>query len=312
MALRYLILASLAWVALPVRAAPPNLAFRPAGDGLFEFDTGKLTGRLKVDGKDQGLYPVVDVATGAELVHAPGIFSFYRVFANGERYGNAARDWPTVSTLLPDGAVELRWPAAEEHPLAMTGVYRWTSADTLDLEVSITPRQKMRRFELFMSSYFTKGFRASVFAKEGEGGRARFEPVDKTPSSGGRYVTFPRDAEALAMVRDGRWTIPPSPVDWDMRSWLAAPLAIRRDTSLGLTAVMMLRPEDCFAVSTPWNPESSEAGGYRSLYQSLFGRDLEAGQTVRAHCRLVIRRDTSDEWIVGEFDAFLKGPAITP
>ena len=32
-------------------AEPGSLAFRPAGKGLFDFDTGPLKGRLKVDGK---------------------------------------------------------------------------------------------------------------------------------------------------------------------------------------------------------------------------------------------------------------------
>ena len=41
-------------------ADPPNLAFRAAGEGLYEFDTGALHGRLKMDGKYQGIYPLVD------------------------------------------------------------------------------------------------------------------------------------------------------------------------------------------------------------------------------------------------------------
>ena len=62
-------------------------------------------------------------------------------------------------------------------------------------------------------------------------------------------------------------------------------------------------------MSTPWNPASPEAGGYRSLYLSLFGQDLEAGQTARARCRLVVRHDTSDEQVVRDFDKFLKKTA---
>ena len=47
-------------------ADPPNLAFKPAGEGVFEFDTGSLRGRLKVDGKYQGLYPLVDALVRQE------------------------------------------------------------------------------------------------------------------------------------------------------------------------------------------------------------------------------------------------------
>ncbi len=305
MPLRCVVLAGLVLAASPAFADPPNLAFQPAGDGLFDFDTGVLKGRLKLDGKYQGLYPFVDAATGMELVHPPGVFSFYRVLTNNRRYGNAARDWPTVAKLLADGAVEVHWPTAEKHPLEMTAVYRWSATDTLDLEIAVTPQQEMQHFELFMSSYFGKTFRASVYVKD-DGENPRFEPADRTPGAHGGYVMFPRDAKAVEMIRDGRWKIPPNPVDWNMGRSLAAPLAIRRDTTNGLTAVMMSRPEDCFAVASPWNPASPEAGGYRSLYLSLFGRDLRAGQTAHARCRLVLRRNISDEQAVQRFEEFLK------
>ena len=105
---------------------------------------------------------------------------------------------------------------------------------------------------------------------------------------------FPRDEKALEMIRDGRWAIPPSPVDWAERKWLAAPIAIRRDEKLGLTALMMCPPSDCFAISSPWNPASPTVGGYRSLYLSLFGRDLPASEAAHARCRLILRRHLSD------------------
>ena len=298
----------LALIATPVSADPPNLAFKPAGPGLYPFDTGPLQGTLKLDGKYQGLYPLVDSASKMELVHGPGIFSFYRVFSGNTRFGNAARDWPTTTKVLADGAVEVHWPAAAEHPLAMTAVYRWKAADTLDLEIAVTPERGLPKFELFMSSYFTKTFRASVYVKpEGDPQAAsRFEPVNLPPNTTGAYVMFPRDDEAVKLIRDGRWKIGANPVDWAIGSRLAAPLVIRRDSAQGWTAVMMSPPSDCFAVATPWNPATPEGGGYRSLYLSLYGGDLEAGQPVRARCRLVIARNLSDEEAVARYAAYLQ------
>lgn len=276
-------------------AEPASLAFRPAGEGLYEFDTGLFQGRLKMDGKYQGVYPLIDVATGTDLTPPPGVFSPYRVFTTNRRYGNAARDWPTQTRLLDSGGVEVRWPAAEEHPLEMTAVYCWTTPDTLDLEIAVKPQQPMAGFELFLSSYFAQGFRASVYLR-GDGGKpAGFVPVNRAPDASGGYVMFPKDDAASRLIRDGRWTIPPSPVDWAMPRHIAAPLALRRDESQDLTALMMCPPGDCFAVSCPWNPDSPEAGGYRSLYQSLFGRDLAAGETARACCRLILRRHLSND-----------------
>jgi len=305
---RTILIALLVLIVSPLAAAGPDLAFKPAGEGLYDFNTGTFKGRLKLDGKYQGLYPLVDVASGMELVHPPGIFSFYRVFSGNTRFGSTARDWPTTSKLLADGAVEVRWPAAAEHPLEITAVYRWPAADTLDLETAVTPQRDMPRFELFMSSYFTKTFRASVYLKpEGDArGKPRFVPVDRKPQSAGGYVMFARDQKAVEMIQDGRWKVGSNPVDWAIERWLAAPLVIRRDSSQGLTAAMMCPPEACFAVSSPWNPDKPDGGGYRSVYLSLFGQDLKAGQTARAHGRLLIARNLTDEQVVERYEAYVK------
>jgi len=284
-------------------ADEPNLSFEPAGAGLYHFDTGPLAGRLKYDGHYQGIYPLVDAASKADLTHPPGVFSFYRVFTTGTRYGNGARDWPATSKVRPDGAVEVHWAASETNPVEMTGVYRWSAADTLDLEITVIPPRDVTAFELFMSSYFTKGFLASVYVKSDEG--PRFVPIDRRPDSQGGYVMFPRDEQAKKLIADGRWKIAPSPVDWHIERPLAAPLVLRRDAASGITVVMMTPPGDCFAVSSPWNPATPQAGGYRSLYLSLFGRDLKAGHEARARCRLVIGRDIDDAKAVTLYEAYV-------
>jgi hypothetical protein len=86
---------------------------------------------------------------------------------------------------------------------------------------------------------------------------------------------------------------------------MAAPLAFRRDAELGITALFMSPPGDCFTMSCPWNPKTPESGGYRSLYQSFFGRDLKAGETVRARCRMVINRGLTDDDILTKYRAFV-------
>lgn len=289
-------------------AEAPKTAFKAGQPGLFEFDTGPFSGRLKLDGRFQGVYPIVDTATGADLTMPPGVFSPYRVFSTGKRYGNAARDWPTTPKLRADGAVEVGWAAAKEHPVAIAAVYRWAAPDTLDFEVTVTPEADMQDFELFMSSYFTKGFRAAVYLKpEGQpDANPQFVPVDPKPGAQGAYVMFPRDQKAAAVIRDGRWKIPPSPVDWAVEGWLARPLVLRRDAASGVTAVMMCPAADCFAVSSPWNPATPEGGGYRSLYLSLFGRDLKAGEPAKARCRLVVGRGITDQKAVELYESYIR------
>ena len=308
MLLRTIVVAAVGLTAIPIHAESPKLAFKPAGTGLYDFDTGALRGRLKLDGRFQGVCPLADAVSGADLTRPPGVFSPYRVFKTGTRYGNAARDWPTTSKVLEDGAVAVHWPAAKGHPLEIAAVYRWKTPEVLDLAITVKPQEDMPDFELFMSSYFTKGFRASVYVKpQGEtGAKPGFVPIDRKPGSQGGYVMFPRDEKAVRLIRDGRWKIPPSPVDWAIERPLAAPLVIRRDSAAGITAVMMCPPDDCFAVSSPWNPATPEGGGYRSLYLSLFGRDVKAGQESRARCRVVIGRGITDRRAVELYEAYLK------
>jgi len=292
-------------------AEPVNLGFKPGDEpGHFTFDTGVLRGTVRMNGRSQGIVELVHVGSGVPVVaggRLPGALSPYRVFSRGVRYGNAARDWPTETTILDDGALRVFWPAGEVNPLEMTAVYRWTRPDTLDLELAVTPKRDMPDFELFMSSYFEQGFYAKVYAKPSSSpdSSGKLLPADRTPDAEGGYVMFPRDKDALAIIRDGRWKIPPSPVDWWMDHWLAAPLALRRDRQTGITAVMMSAPDDCFAVSSPFNPGTPTAGGYRSLYQSLFGRDLTSGRTEGIRLRLVVGEKISDEDALRMYEQFV-------
>jgi hypothetical protein len=82
---------------------------------------------------------------------------------------------------------------------------------------------------------------------------------------------------------------------------LAAPLAMRRDSASGLTALVMAPPADCFAVATPYGEES-----HRSLYLSLLGRDVSAGQAVTAHARLIVDDRLSDDRALLLYEQFLK------
>ncbi|MBN2293349.1 MAG: hypothetical protein JXM70_13050 [Pirellulales bacterium] len=290
-----------------LHAAQPSLAFKPAGKGLYDFNTGKLKGRLKLDGSRQGVATVVDVESGQVLTNVVGVFSYYRIFSTNRRYGDGARDWPTTSRLLPDGAIEVHWPAAEEHPLEITAVYRWSAPDTLDLQTTVKPQRAMPDFEMFLSSYFSDSFRAAVYMKPANDakGKPAFQAADPGPQSKSGYAMFPLNAAVEKMILDGRWKFPPSPVDWDIERWLAAPLAIRRDQSTGITAAMMARPQDCFAISCRWNLKQNESG-YRSLYMSLFGHDLKADQTATVNCRLVIGKGLSDTEVVRRYKEYMK------
>jgi hypothetical protein len=276
-----------------------GLAFHRAANEL-RFDTGVLQGTLGEGGKSLGLRPVRHVPSGVQIAGMFGILSPYRLLTADARFGTAAWDWTSRSEVLADGAARVHWPADKNHPLEMTGVYRWSANDTLDLELTVNPRRDLRRFELFLASYF-HGFPTSLAYVRQAGtanGPGRFMKAEK---AGGDWQAFPRDDAAAKIVGDGRWRRPPHPVTWTIMPRYAAPLAVRRDAVSGLAAVLMARPCDCFAVSMPYGGE-----GHGSVYLSLFGRDLKAGQKATATARLVIGKDISDDKAVELYRTYVK------
>lgn len=281
-------------------AADPNpLAFKSSGAG-FRFDTGTLQGTLHEQGKALGLKSLrfADVAT--TVSGAYGIFSPYRLLTAEARFGVAGWDWASRAELLPDGAVQVAWQPDALHPLAMTARYRWAAHDTLDLQVTVQPRRDLKNFEFFLASYFN-GFPAAfawVQAAPGSGDKSGFMAALK---ANGDWQTFARDGQSAALFADGRWKHPPNPVEWKVVAQPALPLALRRDEASGLTAVLMAPPRECFAVSMPQSLDN-----HRSVYLSLFGRDLASGEKATARARLVIGKGISDEMALTIYQAYIK------
>jgi hypothetical protein len=265
----------------------------------YRFDTGVMQGTLRSAGASRGLTVVVDSATGTSIAKGLGLFSHYRLLDAANRYGHAAWDWPSESRLLPGGSVEVLWSADQQHPFDMRAVYRWAAANALDVTTSVVPRRDLRRFEVFLASYF-EGFPASLVRVAGcpeTGGTPGFLEAKKEHAV---WQMFPRDDEAAKIIGDGRWQRPPNPVSWKIMPWLEMPLAMRRDATTGLTGLVMAPKEDCFAVSTPYGEE-----GHRSLYFSLLGRDIGAGQTATARSRLILGRGISDEQAVTLYEQYM-------
>jgi hypothetical protein len=274
-----------------------KLAFVASGTNGYAFDTGVLKGMLRAGGKSKGLFSVVHRPTGMTVDSSMGLFGHYRVFSANKRYGTAAWDWPSDAKLRPDGSVEVHWPSAEDRPFELRAVYRWAAPDTLDLETSVQARTNLAKFESFLASYFADGFtNACVYARSNS--QAWLMGAEK---SGGIWQAFPRDDEAASIIQDGRWKLPPSPVDWVIRPHLAKPLGIRRCPANNLRALLMAPPQDCFAVLTPFEGE-----GHRSMYLSLFGKDLKAGEVARARARLIIRSNLGSETIDNLYSAYLQ------
>lgn len=279
--------------------SPASLAFSVGLKGAFTFDTGVLRGVLRADGKSVGLQTVTHIPSGTRLDQSMGLFSHYRVFTTGQRYGNGAWDWPSTAKLTERGAVEVSWPATGQRPFAMRAVYRWSAPATLDLETSVTARQDLSRFESFLASYFTPGF-TNALALTRNAAFSNAPPIFLPARCvAGEWQMFPRDEAAVRVIQDGRWQLPPNPVDWAILPRFAQPVAVRRDVTRGLSALVLAQSEDCFALAMPHETE-----GHCSLYVSQFGCDLKAGETVRARARLVILESVDQRHYLREWAEF--------
>ena len=278
---------------------PPKPAFVADGKGGYSFDTGVLRGTLCPNGKPQGLTSVTHIPSGARLDRSMGILSYYRVFTTNKRYGTAAWEWPGTAKLLPDGTVQVTWPEAADRPFEMNATYRWKDSQTLDVETTVMAHKDLSKFESFLASYFDEAFPLPfVYVSENpeNGGKPGFLPAKK---SFGDWQMFPRDAQVVPIIRDGRWQIEPNPVSWTIMPRLNAPLGLRRAAN-GLTVIVMAPPEDCFAVATPCEGEA-----HYSLYLSRFGRDIKAGETVKARTRFAVASAASDEQVIGLYQQYI-------
>ena len=65
-------------------------------------------------------------------------------------------------------------------------------------------------------------------------------------------------------------------------------------------SVLCSPPRDCFAIATPHESET-----HYSLYLSLFGRDLKAGETAKARTRFVVAADISDTQVLALYRQYL-------
>ena len=281
--------------------SPDKLAFTAKKDGGYEFDTGILRGGLRKDGKGLGLSSAMHIPTGTTLNGAYGILSYYRVFTTNKRYGTAAWSWPSTSKLLPDGAVQVTWPAADDRPFEMTSIYRFRDDSTVDVETIVKAGKDLSKFEVFLASYFHESFpvpQVYVAASPEAEGKPAFLTAKK---SFGDWQMFPRNEAVVPIIRDGRWQKEPNPVDWKIMPAMAMPIALRRGSQAAPTAILMAPPDDCFAIATPYEGE-----GHYSMYFSLFGRDIKAGQTAKARLRLVVTNTASDRKILDLYRKYMK------
>lgn len=261
-----------------------DTVFRADADGGFRFDTGELRGRLRLGGKSMGLQEVVHGPTGRRLDRSNGLLSHYRVFTQGKRYGGGAWDWPGRAVLGADGAVTVTWPAEAGRPFELRAMYRWVDPAVVEVVTEVRAEAALPGFEVFLASYFDSAFdRARVALGAVDGKAAQWVPATRER---GEWQMVPRERGVVRLIEDGRWRLEPNPVTWvvgDPFGSLAWAVREAGSGPEGLRAGLMAPGTDCFAVAMPHQAEA-----HYSVYLSLFGREVRAGEVAQARARLVV------------------------
>ncbi|MCX8064383.1 MAG: C45 family autoproteolytic acyltransferase/hydrolase [Candidatus Hydrogenedentes bacterium] len=265
-------------------------------EGEYIVDTGFLKGIFRPEGKSLGFEPLELATSNTRLSNFPGILNFYRVFKTNYRFGDGMRDVKSEARFIDNRSIEVVWKPSEKMPFELTSVYRWKDPKTLDLLITVKALVDLPKFEIFLSSYLTEDFPEPYIYVKDEEGERKFV---STPPQAGTWQAFPRDKDAIEIIRDGRWTYPPSPVDWVIRECFAEPIIYRRDKKTGLAIIKMALKEDCFSIMAPHIGEA-----HYSMYFSLFGKDLKAGESASTKVRLVID-EISEEGILKKYEEFL-------
>ncbi|UCD51585.1 MAG: hypothetical protein JSW27_02920, partial [Phycisphaerales bacterium] len=188
----------------------------------------------------------------------------------------------------------------------------WSALATLDLETTVKPRTDLSKFEIFLASYCSEALPAPYVGThtyppsphvDAQRGVGDYWPEGflLVKRSYGDWLMFPRDEAVTPMIRDGRWTKEPYPVSWTLMPKFAMPLAFRQGAEETPAVVLMAPPQDCFAISTPYQGES-----HYSMYLSLFGRDLKAGAAAKVQTRLVVTMTRSGRDILDLYQEYMK------
>ncbi len=282
-----------------------TLDYRPE-EKVYAFETAEIQGTLRPGNEfpHHGLTHLVHKSTGIEFVHPLyAILNLYRFMhrdpsaATGmdSDLGNPRQGERHIEA--DESSVTLRWALQDPAHPEMAIRYEIAEPATIDMTVTVTPNAAANDFEALLACYFDPVHVPHIylardrFELEDELGRFGDEPelasVVVNPIFRGGVLVYPRDEDAVGISVDGRWRDIArfSPV----RRY-KLPVCFQADRGQQVAAVLMSRPEDCFAVSSGYDsPDARDRfHKHNPLYLSLFGGTLEPGVARTARARLVV------------------------
>ena len=256
---------------------------------VYHFETEELKGFIDPEGQRHGVKKLVHKPTGLQVVHPKyDLLNLFLLFSTNHYMGTAREKERTVEAA--GDTLELQWAPTDDHRAELTARYRIVEPNLIDLDVTVRSDWPYPAYEVFLSNYFDLSMRPYVYVQ----GSPFDDPPDQprwiAPEVNDVFVgsglVFPRDQHAARRSVDGRWDRIWALYQWNPQRYYELPITMQADIERGIAAVLMSRPEHCYAVISGY-----ESGNLNDpfkdqnpLYLSLFGDDLRPGdeRTVRA------------------------------
>ncbi len=262
-------------------------------ENVWNFETEELTGVLQPYGERHGVKTLVHKPTGIDVVHPEyDALNLFLLFSTNLCMGTAREKERTVET--QEDGVLVHWPPTDEHKAELTARYQFREPNIIDLTVTVRSEWVYPAYEVFLSNYFDPAMRPYVYVE----GSPYSDPPDQPEWIApvvndvflGTGLVFPRDQHATQLPVDGRWNRIWALYQWNPQRYYALPLMFQTDSDRRVAAVLMSRPEECFAVVSGYDSDNfgDPFKDQNPLYLSLFGHDLVPGDQRTAHARLVV------------------------
>ncbi len=295
----------------------------------FSFETERISGILdaliKSDGEwDQNMDTINHRLS--KVVHKPsktlvspdeagpkrfgpcqsGLVTWFRVLAKGS-YLTELRVTPCSCESIENG-MRFTWEPTVAHQARIVTTLIVKEPNIIDLDIEVVGYGDYEDYEVLLCAYLKPGFKSGAYVttfKDETRTPVQIRPKDD-PSHHKFYNFYPRDVKGGQMLWDGRHQI--GRYFWYLAigRLYALPLGFYSDEKVD--CLLMGRPEDVYAVGVTYDGDEANdnVADHRSIYLSLFGKDLKPGAGLKTQARLVIDDFAANqEDHILEYDKFI-------
>jgi len=217
-----------------------------------------------------------------------GLLNFFRVLIRGGYLTELREEKPLIKA-EKDG-VTLTWLPTIRRQANVTVRFTFREPNIIDMDMSVETLTNYPGFEILLSAYLAPGFVSGAYVAKEEFGPVVPEQIriSDQPMIHGVWPFFPRNEAGANLLTDGRhqkgrWY-------WRMAVGRRYGMPMAFFNKGEVDVLVMGRPEDVYAVGVTYkgDPETDNIAAHRSLYLSMFGEDLVAGEGRRTQMRMII------------------------